>query len=261
MKKINGIAVYEEGPREGAAVLLIHGFPFNHRMWEPQVSALSKEFRVISYDVRGHGKSEPGDGQYTIEFFVDDLLAVLDHLQIKEAVLCGLSMGGYIALRAAERHPERFKGLVLCDTKSEPDANEAKIKRSAAVRALKEKGVSAFAPEFLKQVLSDKTLASKSGTVDFLSSVIKENTPAALSGTLIALAARTDTTPALSKIGCPALLLVGEEDKLTPPSAAEAMKQKIPKAELFVIKEAGHISNAENPAEFNQRLLEYLKSL
>src|SRR3989338_135113 len=117
-KKINGIAWTDGGFYQGPAVIFIHGFPFNRKLWGPQFEALSKSYRVVSYDVRGHGQSEVGDGQYSLEFFVDDLIEGMDHLKIESAVLCGLSMGGYIALRALERHPGRFKGVVLCDTKS-----------------------------------------------------------------------------------------------------------------------------------------------
>src|SRR5512140_2859095 len=110
-------------------VVFIHGFPFNRKMWQPQVDRFKDDYTLLTYDIRGHGESDPGDGQYSIELFVDDLFALLDHLGFTQVVLVGLSMGGYIALRAAERDPRRFKGLALCDTKSEADANEAKIRR------------------------------------------------------------------------------------------------------------------------------------
>lgn len=258
---VNGIALEEEVSRGGMPVVFIHGFPFSRRMWEPQRQEFSKNYRVISYDVRGHGQSEVGDGQYTVELFVDDLMAVMDHLEIRDAVLCGLSMGGYIALRAVERHPDRFKGLVLCDTKSEADSNETKIKRAEAMRAVKKNGVEVFAKEFVKIVLTEKTLTTRQPLVESVLDLIRENSPLGISGTLLALAGRTDTTAALAKMSLPVLILVGEEDKLTPPAVSEKMAREIPDAKMHIIPEAAHLANLENPAMFNQRLGVFLKQL
>ncbi|MFB0516427.1 MAG: alpha/beta fold hydrolase, partial [Candidatus Neomarinimicrobiota bacterium] len=143
---------------DGLPVVFIHGFPFNHRMWQPQLQVLPHRYRAIAYDVRGHGESDVGDGQYTIELFVDDLLVLLDHLEVDKAVVCGLSMGGYIALRAVERQADRFRGMVLCDTKSEADTNESKITRAETMKAVKSLGVTAFADEFVKAVLAPGTI-------------------------------------------------------------------------------------------------------
>ncbi len=257
---IDGIMWSDGGLRDKhPAVILIHGFPFNRSMWGPQLEALSARYRTLSYDVRGHGQSDKGDGQYSFEFFVDDLIKGMDHFKIESAVLCGLSMGGYIALRAVERHPERFEGLVLCDTKSEADSDEIRIKRAAAVRAVKKDGANAFAEGFVKTVLTDKTLRTKPDLVRSVSEMIRGNSVLGLSGALLAMAARTDTTAALEKIALPTLILVGEEDRLTPPSASEAMMEKIPHAAMSVIPEAAHLSNLENPAVFNERLLAFLE--
>ena len=261
MEKVNGIALYDEGVREGLPVVLIHGFPFNRQMWGPQLRALSAVYRVISYDVRGHGASDVGDGQYSLELFVDDLLGILESLNLKQAVLCGLSMGGYIALRMAERNPERVKALVLCDTKSEADGNEAKLKRAASVLAVKKNGSVAFAQEFVKAVLTEETLQSRPELVRSVAALIAGNTPLGIAGALLAMVSRTDTTPALPYLSFPALILVGEQDKLTPPSAAEAMRKALPHAELHVIPQAAHLSNLENPEVFNEKLLAFLKNL
>ncbi len=257
-KKINGIAWTDEECPHGETVVFIHGFPFNRSMWQPQTKALSDRHRVLSFDVRGHGQSEVGDGQYSLEFFVDDLMAGMDEFKIKTAVLCGLSMGGYIALRAVERHPDRFKALVLCDTKSEADSDEVKIKRAATIRKVKDEGVEAFAGGFVKTVLGEKSAMTKPELIESVLKMIRGNTTLGISGALLALAARTDTTASLSKIKMPTLILVGEEDKLTPLANAEAMRQRIPNSILHVIPEAGHLSNLENPNFFNERLLAFL---
>lgn len=259
-EKLNGTA-YEDNRLPGTPVVFIHGFPFGRAMWKPQVEALAAARRVVTYDVRGHGESDAGDGQYTIELFVDDLMALLDGLKIEKAVLCGLSMGGYVALRAAERHPGRVAALVLCDTKSEPDGNEAKLKRAKTMEAVKRHGVEKFAADFVKTVVGETTLKNHSAVVEAAAALIRGNKASGVAGTLLALAARTDTTPALASMDFPALLLVGAEDKLTPPAASEAMKRHLPNASLHVIPGAGHLSNLENAAAFNEKLLAFLDTV
>jgi len=250
-----------EGPRTGIPVVFIHGFPFDRTMWKPQVTALRKEFHVVTYDVRGHGKSGVGDAQYSIEYFVDDLMALLDHLKLSKVVVVGLSMGGYIALRAIERNPDRFRAIVLCDTRSEADGNEGKVKRATQANAVKTSGIKPFAEAFVKGAFYEKTFETKPEVVAAVKEVIEVTSPLAVAGTLLALAARTDTTASLFSIKVPTLILVGQHDALTPPSASHAMKDKIPGAELFIIPRAGHLSNLEQEEEFNKHLLEFLKKL
>ena len=259
--KLNDVYInyVERGVPQGLPVVFIHGFPFNHSMWEPQMLALPNDIRAIAFDVRGHGDSDVADGIYTLEFFVDDLIALLDHLVLKQAVLCGLSMGGYIALRAMERHPDRFKGLVLCDTQSAADSNEARVKRSASIRAVRTNGVKAFAEGFVKAVFTPQSFESKPGAVDKIRNIIEANAPLGICGTLVALASRTDTTASLSQIKVPTLILVGEQDAITPVAASQSLHDKISGSEMVVIPNAAHMSNLENPEEFNTALLRFLK--
>ncbi|MGD1046452.1 MAG: alpha/beta fold hydrolase [Bacteroidota bacterium] len=258
---INGIAINynERGMPQGLPVVFIHGFPFNHEMWEPQMSVIPNNIHAIAYDVRGHGDSDVGDGQYTIELFVDDLIALLDHLLIEKAVLCGLSMGGYIALRTFERHPDRVCGLILCDTKSEPDTNAAKIKRTVTMKAVKAAGVQPFAEDFVRAIFWEKTFEKNPSIIAFIKQIICANSQRGICGTLLALAARTDTTQALSSINIPTCIIVGEHDKLTPPSDAQTMHTMIEGSELYILPHAAHMSNLENVQEFNEKLLAFLK--
>lgn len=258
---LNGTTINytERGLPNGLPVIFIHGFPFSHAMWEPQMLALPNDIRAIAYDVRGHGDSDVGDGHYMIEFFVDDLIALLDHLVIQRAVLCGLSMGGYIALRAIERNPERVKGLILCDTRSEADTNEGKLKRAASVIAIKRDGVKTFAANFVRAVFAPATFQKNPAAIDRIRSIIEATSPIALCSTLIAMAARTDTTPSLPRIAVPTLIMVGEHDAITPPSASRAMSDHIAGAEMHIIPDAAHMSNLENPAVFNENLIAFLK--
>ena len=261
--KLNGVTLnyQERGLPQGLPVVFIHGFPFDHTMWQPQMMALPQDYRAVSFDIRGHGASQVGDGQFSIEFFVDDLIALLDHLGIKQAVLCGLSMGGYIALRTVERHPERVKALVLCDTRSEADSNEAKVKRAGQVKSVKAKGVRQFAEGFVKAVFAPASFTENPKAVHSIQRVIEKTSVIGLCGTLLAMAARTDTTAALEAINVPTMILVGEHDGLTPPSASQAMKERIKNAELHVIPQAAHMSNLENPEFFNDKLQAFLKNI
>ena len=261
--RINGFSLnyQERGLPQGPPVVFIHGFPFSHAMWNDQMMALPQDFRAISYDIRGHGKSEAGDGQYSIEFFVDDLIGLLDELGIKKAVLCGLSMGGYIALRTHERHPDRIRALILCDTRSEADPNEARIKRANQVKAVKAQGVKAFAEGFVKAVFAPATFKSNPKAIESIRAIIEAISPLSIAGTLLALAARTDTTSSLASVAVPTLIMVGEHDSLTPPPASESMHKHIKGSQLQIIPEAAHMSNIENPAVFNKHLIDFLKKL
>lgn len=265
---INGIAYEEAGSGSGALpagrqapLVLIHGFPFSRKMWKPQLEAHFRGRRTVAYDVRGHGESEVGDGRYTIDLYVDDLAALLDGLKISRAVLCGLSMGGYIALRTAERYPDRLAALVLCDTKSQADNDETKAGRATAIREIQRNGMAKFAETFVQSALSDETLAKKPEVVEFAASMIRATAPEGACGALRALASRTDTTASLSKISVPTLVLVGAQDKITPPVGAEALAHAIPGARLELVPSAGHLSNLENPDFFNAELAAFLAAL
>jgi 3-oxoadipate enol-lactonase len=239
-------------------IVLIHGFPFALEMWNPQIGILKEKYRVIAYDVRGHGSTDDGDGQYTIEFFVDDLIALLDYLKIPNVVLCGLSMGGYIALRAIERNPERVSALILCDTGPQADSNDVKLRRAANMRSVKVNGVKVFAESFTKAVFRQESFQSRPYEVEAIRRMIEANSEIGICGTLLALACRTDTTDSLDLIKVPTLIMVGEEDKVTPPKLSELMDSKISGSEIHVIPRAAHMSNLENTEEFNKHLLNFL---
>jgi 3-oxoadipate enol-lactonase len=257
---VNGIEIYyvDVGASDAPPIVLIHGFPLSNEMWTPQIEILEKRSRVIAYDLRGHGMSGIGDGQYVLEFFVDDLVGLLDFLKIRKAVFCGLSMGGYIALRTAERSPERITALILADTQAKADSNEAKLRRAAAIKSVKANGVDAYAESFLKAVFAPQSFASRSDSVEKIRRIIQSNSSLGICGALLALASRTDTTEALSGIRVPTLILVGEHDALTPPSASQEMHSRIPNSEIHLISNAAHMSNLENSEEFNNHVLDFL---
>jgi pimeloyl-ACP methyl ester carboxylesterase len=253
------LSVRESGDPEGLPVVLIHAFPLSGAMWEPQLDAL-KGFRTIIPDLRGFGGT-PLSAPWFVEHAVDDVFETLSSLGVDKAVLVGLSMGGYVALRAVERAPNRVKALVLCDTRAEADANENKIKRAAAVDFVRAHGVAAFARPFLNDALAPKTLSEKPKVGESLRAIAEKAPPEAVMAALAALAARADMTAALPKIVVPTCVIVGAQDKITPLPLSELLRSRVPGAELHVIPDAGHFSNAENAPAFNERLVSFLKRL
>lgn len=253
------LAVREAGDPRGLPVVLLHAFPMSSAMWEPQIVALQR-YRVVIPDLRGFGAT-PSSAPWFIEHAVDDVFETLSSLSIEKAVLVGLSMGGYVALRAVEKSPSRVKALVLCDTRAEADANENKIKRAAAVDFVRSRGVPAFVDPFLADALSTKTKTEKPKVVEFLKGVALKASTDAVMAALAALASRGDMTSALPAIKVPTAVLLGSQDKITPLPLSETMRSRIPGAELHLIPDAGHFSNAENPEAFNERLVSFLKRL
>lgn len=260
---VNGANLYVEqaGNAAGPDVVFLHGFPFNHAIWDDQVRAIGPVHRTTTYDLRGHGQSDVGDGQYTVEGHVDDLFALLDALRIEKPVIVGLSMGGYIMLRALERDQRRFRAAVLCDTRSEADTNEVKIRRFKAVGAVKASGSEAFANDFVKSMFTPDGETRVPNAVSQIISIISHTSPLAIAGTQLALASRTDTTASLGDLRLPVLILVGEKDPVTPVAAAEAMHTRIKGSELAVVPHASHLSNMENPSFFNEKLVKFLEGV
>lgn len=250
----------EEGNSEALPVIFLHGLPFSSEMWTEQLKVAGEKYRAIAYDIAGCGKNN-AEGPYSIESHVDDLLALMDSLNISKAVGVGLSMGGYILLRALERNPDRFMGLVLCDTKSEMDTNDDKIKRFGAVKNLMEEGVTSFAAHFLKRVFTPESFERKGEKIEKISKIIESTPPKNIASNLLALAARTDTTHSLVSIKIPTLILVGEKDLITPPKDSESMHKKISGSEFHVIPNAGHLSNLDNPYVFNEKMMDFLSRI
>ena len=263
LTNLSGLTQYydDQGPQNGIPIIFIHGFPFDSTVWQSQVNVVPDRFRAITYDIRGHGQSEVGPIPYSLEFFVDDLFALIKKLELQQPILCGLSMGGYIALRAFERWPALFRGLILCDTRSEGDSNQAKINRANAIKTIREFGNEKFAEDSVKNLFWEGNTNNRIAEINNIKQIIKSTSPETICATSMALAARTDTTEVLADIKVPVLIIVGEHDKITPPIAAEALHEGIQGSELVVLKNAGHLSNLENPGEFNGALVRFLEKL
>lgn len=244
----------DNGPEDAPAIIFIHGFPLNKTMWDNQVEALKEDYRVISYDIRGHGDSEQGNEDFSIQLFVTDLLHLMDALKIEKASLCGLSMGGYIALNAIENHPERFEALVLSDTNCIADPPEVKHKRLDTIESIKAFGVEKYVDDSILHLFAPESFTTHKDAIQDVKEMILDTSEESLSKTLLALSLRKATCNKLPEITMPVLFLVGEEDKITPPEASELMHEKIKNSTLHIISHAGHLSNMENSDEFNKQL-------
>jgi 3-oxoadipate enol-lactonase len=260
---INDITVsYSDEGKNGARVIIfIHGFPFNKSMWNMQIKALEDNYHVITYDIRGHGNSDAGKGDFSIKLFVKDLLSLMDALKIEKTALCGLSMGGYIALKAIIRYPERFDALILSDTNCFADTSEVKEKRMKAIESIRKNGLGKYADESIKNLFAPVSFTTREEEIAAVREMIVKTSKQSLYHTLLALSVREETCSKLPEIKVPALIMVGSEDKITPPEAAQFMHEKIKGSFLHIIKDAGHLSNMENPGEFNVQLKKFISSV
>ena len=260
--QINGVrlAYSDRGKGHEIALLLIHGFPLDHRLWAAQMSGLASVARVIAPDLRGQGRSETSAGPLTMDQQADDLAALLDHLGIARAVVAGLSMGGYIAFAFWRRHAGRVRALVLADTRAEPDSVVARASRDQAIARVRQTGAAAYADEMLPRLLSPGSLADPR-IAAAAHKVMAEQPVSGIIGALGGLRDRADSRPTLPTITVPALVLAGEMDMLTPPAEGAALAAAIPGAQFAVVPRAGHLSPLENPRAFNAAVRTFLRSL
>ena len=257
--------VHTEGPADAPALVLLHAFPLHGAMWSATVKEFAKDWRLLAPDFRGFGRSDVGHGQYAIDFYADDLFAILDAPGLRApqqpVVACGLSMGGYVLLRAVEREPDRFRALVLADTRANADDDAGKLKRLGAIRTLRQKGAAAYADAFADGALGATTKSTRPNVVEEVKDMVRSNQVAGMIGAQLAMAARTDTTAALPKISVPTLVVVGAEDALTPPDASKQMAALIPGARLEVLPGVGHLPPLEAPDAFHPALAPFLNGL
>lgn len=260
---VNGMTInYSDSGGDGLPVLLIHAFPLHGGMWEPQVEALSDRFRFIAVDLKGFGGSDAPDdrSQYSVDSSADELAAVLDEAGVTKAVICGLSMGGYIAFALLRRHRDRVAGLVLADTRAEADPPEGVAKRTSQQELVEKEGIGALSDGLINALLAEPTREKKPDVVQRVRELM-DNPAAGYIGALEALKTRPDSTDDLVGISVPTLIIVGENDALTPVDFSRKMHERIGGSRLVVIPEAGHLSNLEAPEAFNGALAEFLAEI
>jgi 3-oxoadipate enol-lactonase len=259
--QVNGLrlAYHDRGREHERVLLLVHGFPLDRRLWGAQVGALATMTRVITPDLRGHGKSQNVPGPFTMDQHADDLAALLDRLKIRRTVVAGLSMGGYVAFAFWRRSPARVQGLILADTRAEPDSAAARAGRDAAMDRVQQAGAAAYADELLPRLLAPESLAD--GKIAGAAQIMMAEQPVVgIIGALGGLRDRADSRPTLPTITVPTLVIAGDADVITPPADAQVMAAAIPGARLVVIPKAGHLSPLENPRAFNATVRAFLRS-
>lgn len=245
---------------DGEPILFLHAFPLHAGIWEPQFQALSVGWRLIALDAPGFGESTLGPDPLTMETIAGDADALLGALGIARAVIVGLSMGGYAALALFRRHPERVRALVLADTRATADSAEGKKGRVAFAKGALEHGPRWVASEMLPKLVRAEPARDRAVATE-VARMMEQADPRAVAAASLGMGLRPDSTDLLARIDRPTLVLVGEEDVVTPPADARRMADAIPGAKLVEIAGAAHLSSVENPADFNGALQDFLRAL
>ncbi len=244
------------------ALLLIHGFPLSSNLWIPQIDDLSNFVRVIAPDLRGHGRSDAVSGPYSVEMLADDCADLLSSLNVSTPfVVCGLSLGGYVAFEFYRRYQEYIGGLILTATRAIPDSEEGKANRDKMADAARQQGVTAVTQAMLPKLLAPATYENDAELVEFVAEMMNDTSVAGVIGGLAAMRDRPDSTPTLAEIDVPVLVIHGDADQIVPLVEAEAMAAAIPNGKLVVIPNAGHLPNLEQPDAFNDAVIDFLESL
>ena len=245
----------------GRPMILLHAFPLNAEMWNPQLAAPSPGWRVIAPDLRGFGPDGSAPEEAPAESmndYADDVLRLMDGLGITRAVVGGLSMGAYIVFALLRRASERLSGLVLADTRSGPDTDQGRAARRAMQALAEREGSAGVAREMLPKLLSETTRRERQVVVRRVRELIEATTPVGIRTALECMMWRPDSTGDLLTLRLPTAMLVGAEDVLTPVRESERMRELVPDARLTVIPHAGHLSNLERPDEFNEAIAAFV---
>lgn len=246
----------------GTPLLLIHGFPLNHSMWNQQLEALADRAHMVAPDLRGHGDSGSPPGVYTMERLAEDCKALLDALAITEpVVVCGHSMGGYVALAFQRLYPERLAGLILASTRASEDTPEGKAARDQTAEKAQAEGAAAIKQGMLSKLLAPQTYEDRPELVARVAELMSPTSVEGIAGAALGMKERPDARPGLPDVRVPALIVHGEDDQIIPLEAAEEMATAIPKARLEVIPRAGHMPNLEQPGAFNRAVNEFFEEL
>ena len=254
--KANGIETHYEVEGSGPWLTMSHSLACNLHMWDPQMPVLTKKFRVLRYDTRGHGQSSAPAGDYTLEQLAEDAKGLLDGLGIKQTHWAGLSMGGMIGQAFALKHPGVFQSMVLADTTSRrpPDAEKMWSERVQIARA---RGMDALVEGTLARWFTEPYRNARKDVMQRVGDDIRRTPVAGYSGCCQAIS-KVDYLDRLKEIKVPALVIVGEQDHGTPPEAARAIHQNLAGSELKIISSAAHLSNIEQAEEFNRAMTGFL---
>jgi pimeloyl-ACP methyl ester carboxylesterase len=255
-----GVELAYDESGSGVPVLFLHGWPHDRTLWAGQLSGLPTQGRCIAPDLRGFGESAPRE-PFSIAQYADDVAALLDALGIERAVVCGLSMGGYVTFELLRRHRARIRALILTSTRAGADDDAARERRARLIELIAEHGLEMLAERQLRGMLSRSTFDTRPDVRESLRRIMASASPAGAVGGLRAMMARRDSTDLLPGIDVPTIVIGGADDTLTPPEELSAMSTAIPSCRLELIAGAGHVGAFEKPAAFNHLVGEFLSEL
>lgn len=259
--ELNGVSLYYEDVGSGTPLLLIHGFPLSAEIWHEQTAALSGEFRVIAPDLRGFGRSGMPNGAGTMDIYADDMIALLDHLGIEQAVVCGMSMGGYVLLNLLERYPQRVSAACFMVTRAGADDEEGRARRSLLAAEVLKAGAEIAAAAFSKVLFAPETAANRPELAAAVLQIMTAAKPAGLAAALLAMRDRKDYSGGMGFCKVPALVIGATEDLAMPPEESLKLAAALPGSVLRMIPGAGHMVMMEQPAEVNRAFREFLSAL
>ncbi len=257
----NGVSLHWRERGAGDPVVFIHGFPFRSTMWAPQFEAVPAGWRYIAPDLRGFGESERGSALLSIDVFADDIVALLDHLHIDQAVICGLSMGGYVALSMADRHSDRVRALVLVATRAGADSDEQMNARRELATKTRAAGVKVVVEAMLPRLFAGNTRTQRPQVVEFIRNMMGATAPETMAGALVAMANRSDYRELLGKINVSTMVVRGDQDEIITREEMDLLARMVRGAKYEVITNVGHLPNLEAPEVFNKTLFNFLNFL
>lgn len=253
--------LFYEAKGKGPALFLLHPFPTNHRFWSAIAPALAERYRLIIPDLRGHGASPPGSEPVTMDKHASDLDALCKADQIEKAIFFGVSIGGYALFEFWRRSRQRMRALILCDTRAQADTPEGKAIRLQTASEVETNGPNDYLDGMVAKLIGETTRRNRPDLVRNARAMMAEMSVAGIAATLRGMAARMDSVPTLGTIDVPTLVLVGEEDTLTPPADAELMQRSIRGSKLTRIPSAGHYAPLEQPEAVLKAVRPFLDSL
>jgi pimeloyl-ACP methyl ester carboxylesterase len=259
---INGVKLHwRESGAGDDVVLFIHGFPFRSTMWGPQLEAVPAGWRFIAPDLRGFGNSELGNESLSMDLFADDVIALLDHLNIEQVVVCGLSMGGYVALSIADRYPHRMRAVVLAATRASADSPEARKGRHELAKQARAVGSMAVVEAMMPKLVSGATKIQRPEVADFVRVMMQTTNAEALARTLEAMASRSDYRDKVREINVAAMVVRGDQDEIVTREDVDLLARAVRGAKYELVPNVGHLPNLEAPDVFNKLLNTFLNSL
>lgn len=254
------IAYHDSG--RGTPILFLHSFGHNRNLWFPQLTYFQERgFRVIAPDMPGHGESSFDAENHTVDSIGRNYIELLDQLGIRKAVIAGISIGGYVALRMHARRPDLFSALIMCCSKAEADSDTIRERRRSQIENIRTKGLASFIETGAPKRVSAKTAEERPWVVDWIKMMNYTVSAEANAATLEAMASKEDDTQVLGTIKVPALILSGSDDVFIPEESPQNLTKGIRNSAHHVIRDAGHVASLERPSEVNRHVENFLASM